>query len=695
MVREIFDGAVARVSSLEIPDSHEIENVPQTADALARALSDMWASGSVEGEEEVSQQRKDKVASDLIAFFERTTKGSGALDASAANGAVDNWEYVFPPIAVKDARKGLHQLVKDSPLTRNRFLSDAVSAEKYHPTTREESAAVLKSKEAEEQASAAFAAQQQQGVPPPQTGEEVVVVVKKVQPRPLLHCVRLVLKSALGRSELMSTEAKKSKNYDPRGTKKQWPGVWKDYVHFTLCKMNMDTISAINTLSRSLWLTEDKVFSYAGTKDKRAISMQRCSAYRLDPARLDSAINHGPRHIQNNMLVGNYTFSDSPISLGDHSGNRFTVVLKNIQHHHQQHHEEGGKDEAVAVTSLHDAVTVAVENLRRSGFVNYFGLQRFGTGSVPTPVIGKALLQGKWALVIDMIVGGWDTSVAQTQTGGGGANKGSSSPAAEEDALMAKAVPAMSTRAQSSPCYAARCKWKETKDAWSTLQLMPRWMTAECSVLEGLVAKGSGQPLEALRFIPYKLLMLYLHSYQSLVWNQMATARLMSLGKREVVVGDLVVARKREVLLSDTTADDTAAGAAATSTPSDALQASGRPQTAVQNRFTSLHVVDENDIKENKYSMTDVVLPVPGTDVQYPLNMADAYSAVIEGDGIQFNKNPHWFPSLTGDYRYCVQKPAEVEHSIVSYSDHNESLTETELTPPRCTSRDQHEHGRE
>jgi tRNA(Glu) U13 pseudouridine synthase TruD len=38
-----------------------------------------------------------------------------------------------------------------------------------------------------------------------------------------------------------------------------------------------------------------------------------------------------------------------------------------------------------------------MNNLKEKGFINYYGLQRFGSSSsVPTPEVGRALLLGEW-----------------------------------------------------------------------------------------------------------------------------------------------------------------------------------------------------------------------------------------------------------------------------------------------------------
>ena len=150
---------------------------------------------------------------------------------------------------------------------------------------------------------------------------------------------------------------------------------------------------AISLLTKLLRVSH-KSFAVAGTKDKRGVtvqqveSMRACTssvtwpqlclapqltqghrrdgdsqvtAFKLDPARL-AALNPRLR----SMRVGNFEFAADRLRLGDLQGNRFELVLRAVQ---------GASAEAVAA---------AAKGLRTSGFVNYYGLQRFGTGATPT-----------------------------------------------------------------------------------------------------------------------------------------------------------------------------------------------------------------------------------------------------------------------------------------------------------------------
>lgn len=45
-----------------------------------------------------------------------------------------------------------------------------------------------------------------------------------------------------------------------------------------------------------------------------------------------------------------------------------------------------------------------MSTLRERGFINYYGMQRFGTSPIPTHAIGLALLRSDWALATHLIL---------------------------------------------------------------------------------------------------------------------------------------------------------------------------------------------------------------------------------------------------------------------------------------------------
>ena len=72
--------------------------------------------------------------------------------------------------------------------------------------------------------------------------------------------------------------------------------------------------------------------------------------------------------------------------MGDLNGNRFSLTLRDV---------EPQDSELIEKT-----LTCFNEN----GFINYFGMQRFGTLSIPTHVIGIALLNGNWKEAVDLLL---------------------------------------------------------------------------------------------------------------------------------------------------------------------------------------------------------------------------------------------------------------------------------------------------
>lgn len=294
------------------------------------------------------------------------------------------------------------------------------------------------------------------------------------------------------------------------------------------------------------------------------------------------------------IMVGNFRYVEEPLKLGDLLGNRFCIVLRGIV-----------ESEAV--------LKQGIENLEKHGFINYFGLQRFSGG---THHVGKALLKGQWMDAIKLIV-----------------------------------RPKEKERQESAE---AKQYFLDTLDAKGALEKMPHFLVAERAMLEGFLKHGEKNLVHVLSCIPRTLQMLYVHSYQSYLWNRVATARLEIYGSSTVVEGDLVCRR---------------GGVASSKADVDPDQ---------------VCVATVEDVQDGRYNVFDLVLPLPGKRVIYPSNETGLlFHKLAEEDGISLEDSPHKvkmfsITSLTGAYRRIIQKPQDVTWKVLQYSNEDEDLTETD-----------------
>ncbi|ELT96146.1 hypothetical protein CAPTEDRAFT_160486 [Capitella teleta] len=367
---------------------------------------------------------------------------------------------------------------------------------------------------------------------------------------------------------------------DKRFLRNNWPSTRPVYCHFVLYKENKDTMEAVNVLAKLSKLRAGN-FLYAGVKDKRAKTSQKISIHKVTATRI-----YGLNKILRGMRVGNFEYCKNALKLGDHRGNRFNIVLRNVT----------GSD-----AQIQEGMT----SLKAHGFINYYGMQRFGTTCVPTHHIGRAILKQKWQEAVDLIL--------QPKEGG------------------------------HHPCIAEACSiWMESRDAKRALEAMGNHHCLERHLLVGLNTHGTQNLVNALTTIPRYSRQMYIHSYQSYVWNCMTSRRISQLGMKPVV-GDLV------------------------KIPSTENGVSSRD---------SIRILTPDDVAD--FHITDVVLPLPGHDVQLPGNeVSDWYLQLLAADELSMQHFKHKVRDycMPGEQRHIVVSPGELEWSTVHYNDVTLPLT--------------------
>jgi tRNA pseudouridine13 synthase len=164
----------------------------------------------------------------------------------------------------------------------------------------------------------------------------------------------------------------------------------------------------------------------------------------------------------------------------------------------------------------------------------------------------------------------------------------------------------------------ARDHWSASKNVKETLDLFPKRSLAERSILKSYLVDAEGH-LAAVSAIPRNLRLMYVHAYQSLVFNYMVSERIEKYGN-ELVVGDLVLvenAKDDAQLEGLGVIDDDVIG--------DAINNRRETKQIVK-------IVQESDL--NNYTIYDVVLPLPGHSVTYPSNsIGESYKSFMLKDG--------------------------------------------------------------
>ncbi|HID73379.1 TPA: tRNA pseudouridine(13) synthase TruD, partial [Candidatus Micrarchaeota archaeon] len=200
----------------------------------------------------------------------------------------------------------------------------------------------------------------------------------------------------------------------------------------------------------------------AGTKDKRAVTTQLASAFEVPK---ESILALRMKDIKIN---GAWTAPDK-VRMGELLGNRFTIMVSGAG---------DGADEKVSA--------IAAELGGR--FPNYFGEQRFGTTRKNTHIVGEQLLRNRFDKAAMAFLSDYDGEMHE------GARE-------------------------------ARKTLAESQDFRKALQEFPKHLVMERSMLAHL-EKRPNDFANAFRKLPRSILLLFVHAFQSHLFNKLLSERL-------------------------------------------------------------------------------------------------------------------------------------------------------------------------
>jgi len=261
----------------------------------------------------------------------------------------------------------------------------------------------------------------------------------------------------------------------------------KKYLMTEVTKKNWDTNHFLKAYSSALGISHKRI-TYAGTKDKKAVTIQKMSFYDVTKEQIENV------HLKD-ISVRILGRTQKPIELGDLEGNSFKINVRNID---------------LSVDETRAAVEKTTAEIRNAGGVpNFFGIQRFGTKRPLTHRVGADILEGDLEKAFMRYV----------------------SEVYKDEPEETKEV---------------RRFLAETKDFKSAVSKFPEHLGHEKALLNHIISRP-GDFKGAFMILPKNLYTMFIHAYQSWLFNRIICERLESgLFLNEAVVGDIVCYRGKD-----------------------------------------------------------------------------------------------------------------------------------------------------
>ena len=264
----------------------------------------------------------------------------------------------------------------------------------------------------------------------------------------------------------------------------------KQHGKFTIAEVttrNWETHRVVQEIARRLHMSQRRI-SFAGTKDKRAVTTQLMSFDHVSPKMIQS------------LSIKDVTFtniyqSDVPVRIGQLLGNRFEITIRNIAQEINTEH----------ITSLLAPFQTG------GGFPNFYGVQRFGIIRPITHIVGKYIIQGDF----------------------------------EKAAMTYMAHP---MKGEDTDTYTLREELEQTRNYSKAFHSYPETLNFEKAMLNRLIQDPTDFPGAFIQ-LPKNLLLMFVNAYESFLFNKILSQRIQQdIPLHQAVEGDIVVpVRKNEI----------------------------------------------------------------------------------------------------------------------------------------------------
>jgi len=253
----------------------------------------------------------------------------------------------------------------------------------------------------------------------------------------------------------------------------------KIYSIISVEKLDWDTHTLVREIARRLRISKKRI-GFSGTKDKNALSTQIIS--------IEGIAKDDIEMIKIKDVIINFIgYSNSPVKLGDHTENRFKITVRDIS------------------PSVDDAAKIITEINKeaddKGGLPNFFGMQRFGTIRPITHKVGEKILKKDFKGAVLTYL----------------AYQSDYEPNNTKDART----------------------YAEEEDFKNALRCFPSHLRYERALANHLVANPDDY-IGALNDIQLGVRMMFIHAYQSYLFNKIVSARIKDGIFDKIIEGDYV-----------------------------------------------------------------------------------------------------------------------------------------------------------
>lgn len=252
------------------------------------------------------------------------------------------------------------------------------------------------------------------------------------------------------------------------------------YLIADVTAINWETNLLVRELSDHIHISRKRI-SFAGTKDKRAKTTRLMSFYKVSPIKL-SELNI------KNVEIKNIYSSNKSVKIGNLSGNRFEIIIRNINKN----------------INLNHVKKIVNYILKNDGFPNFYGIQRFGITRPITHIVGKFIIKDDFENAVMTYI---------------------ANPLNEED----------------EESYKVREELQKTYDFLNALKSFPNHLNYEKAILNKLVNKPKDF-VNAIKELPRNLLTMFVYAYQSYLFNRILSERIKKkLPINKAIEGDIIL----------------------------------------------------------------------------------------------------------------------------------------------------------